>query len=168
MPWQAVILYWKKDKMNPLFFKRVILGCLCVFLVSCQQEDEQAVLLDVNPSASLKGTMWKLQYIQSNGGKLQIPPDEFKESLSIYFESDSTFNAGSPCNAGFGRYVADGKGDIKVNSLGSTYKLCADKNRDWENKFFEGLRGVEKYVIHGEKLKVLGKNVLVFYQSTPL
>ena len=154
--------------MNHLSFKRVVLGCLWLFLMSCQNDDEQAVSLDVKSSSSLIGTLWNLQYIQRVGGEPQIPPGEFKESLFIYFESDSTFRAGSPCNAGFGRYEDDQKGNFNVRTLGSTYKLCADKNMVWENKFFEGLRAAKRYVVDGAKLKISGKNELVFQQEVSM
>ena len=139
--------------------------CL-LFLFGCQEEDEQASLLGV-PS-SLNETKWVLQYIASSGsGEIQVPPEEFKETMYIYFDSDTIFSAGSPCNAGFGRYWANQDGNFYVKALGSTKKGCADANMEWESKFFGSLREAEKYSVEDGQLMLLGKDMLVFQQGTP-
>ena len=153
-------------KMKLMSIKKTVLCGLCfLFFVSCQEEDEQASLLGV--SSSLNQTKWILQYIESGPGEIQWPPEEFKETMHIYFNSDTTFNAGSPCNAGYGKYVANQEGNIHVKALGTTYKLCSETRLDWENKFFGFLRETERYIVEDDQLILLGKDVLIFQQGTP-
>ncbi|MBN2853356.1 MAG: META domain-containing protein, partial [Clostridia bacterium] len=89
------------------------------------------------------------------------------ETMYIYFDSDTAFSTGSPCNAGFGQYESEQEGNIHVKSLGSTKKLCDDSRMEWENKFYEAIRKAERYLVKDKQLILLGKNMLVFQQGTP-
>ncbi|MBU2020348.1 MAG: META domain-containing protein [Bacteroidetes bacterium] len=120
---------------------------------------EKTTLVKDNFNYQIEGKYWKL--IEINSQKTIGPFD--KEPHIKFNTSDNTFGGYSGCNGYSGTYKKDNSGSIKISSVASTKKYCAET--PWESDYFVSLENSVKFTIENDTLKLSkekGDPILVF------
>lgn len=101
----------------------------------------------------LKNT-WIFLGFKTDNREDECKPQEIRE-MYIEFRDTNKLYARSSCNDFEGKYSVLANDSLNIYNLGSTYMECPnDTVMDWEQKYFNNLKGAYRYTINGNKLTV--------------
>lgn len=105
-------------------------------------------------------------YLKTDTKIEDYKPSIIKE-MSIEFSDTNRFYAVSSCNYFSGYYSVHSTDSITIDGLVTTYKYCIDDIvRYWEEKYFDGLKNANKYIIEGSRLTIkTTSNIDLFFKG---
>ena len=98
------------------FSARSLLLAALVLAVACAQPPAQPA------STSLPGTSWQFVRFQGGDGRVQVPDDKAKYTIS--FAVDGGVNVRFDCNRGRGSWKSDWPGQLLFGPLALTRAMC--------------------------------------------
>jgi para-nitrobenzyl esterase len=98
--------------------------------------------------ASLAGTSWQFVKFTGGDGKVLIPDDKSKYTVS--FGADGRFNVRFDCNRGFGGWKSAAKNQIEFGTMGLTRAMCGPESL--HDHFVRQWPHVRSYVVRNGNL----------------
>ncbi|GAB2487216.1 META domain-containing protein [Algoriphagus taiwanensis] len=121
-------------KIKSILFSLLIIGALS----SCKSSQ---------PDASWTDKQWTV--VEMLGVPVQT--SNSPQDAHLFFNAaEKTITGNGSCNRIFGPYELEKKNRISFGNLGVTMMAC--QNQDFENKFLETLKSVERYQVTGGQL----------------
>ncbi len=110
--------------------------------------DSGTMQFSSTPTPALVGTVWKLQQIQFNDGKLLVadPP----ENYTVEFMADGSLAVQADCNRGQGSFTTTEDSRIEISPIATTMAACPEGSID--NEFVQALGNSAIYFFQGGNL----------------
>ena len=139
-------LIYSKTKV---IMKTIIPLLLLVFFTfdSCQKKN------DTNTHQDLILTKWLFLGIENTDSNTkEFVPDNLSE-MYVIFDKYNKLHTVSSCNYFDANYITDGKSELRIDSLITTYKACVNNTfTSWEKIYFNGFYGATSYYFSGDTL----------------